>query len=514
MKKYIFFIIFLLAFYTINAQYFQDQKRDYIWKVGYNSGDGTHPDYGTAKIDFNHDTIVITKDSSIVDNFVSNTSMCDTSGNLLFHSNGLMIAEKMGGLMLNGDSLLINPYGYETYSGLEISQGIITLPVPECENQYVVLQQDFDLLPPGDIEYSYVVHLFYAWIDMNANEDLGEVVEKHVLIKNDTLTYGQITACRHANGRDWWIIIPQKRTTKYYRFCLTPEGFIEYPPDTLTEIFAWGAGQAHFSPDGNKYIRFTSWGGVTPSCMQVYDFDRCHGLLSNPRNISKPDFINVLGGAVSPNSRYAYFIEFEHIWQYDLEAVDIAASEVVVAIYDGFYDSFELFRSYFTLAQLAPNGKIYIMTPNSTRYFHIINHPDSAGIACEVIQHGFELPRWNNSIPHYPNFRLGPIDGSPCDTLGINNPVATEEVPIPQDVEVRVYPNPVSDYFFVHFAEPVYDAVLMLYDAAGKEVLSKSLSAVVSTIDVRNLPGGLYLYSICDKEDEVIKTGKIVINVE
>jgi PKD repeat protein len=43
-----------------------------------------------------------------------------------------------------------------------------------------------------------------------------------------------------------------------------------------------------------------------------------------------------------------------------------------------------------------------------------------------VEQHGITLPTYNAaSLPNFPNYRLGPLDGSPCDTLGLNNePVA------------------------------------------------------------------------------------------
>lgn len=75
---------------------------------------------------------------------------------------------------------------------------------------------------------------------------------------------------------------------------------------------------------------------------------------------------------------------------------------------------------------------------------------------------------------------------------------------------VKVYPNPAGDYFRVQSPEQMDGADLLLYDITGKVVLVKSLNSVVSTVDVRNLPGGLYLYSIQDKEGVVIKTGKII----
>ncbi|MEL7222917.1 MAG: PKD domain-containing protein, partial [Bacteroidota bacterium] len=102
---------------------------------------------------------------------------------------------------------------------------------------------------------------------------------------------------------------------------------------------------------------------------------------------------------------------------YDLWADDIEASRITVAEWDGFADE-GIFSNTFYLAQLAPNGKIYINSNNGTKHLHVINQPDSLGLACEVCQHCVELPSWNSfSMPNFPNYRLGHEEGSPCDTL-------------------------------------------------------------------------------------------------
>jgi hypothetical protein len=70
------------------------------------------------------------------------------------------------------------------------------------------------------------------------------------------------------------------------------------------------------------------------------------------------------------------------------------------------------------LAQLAPDGRIYMSSNSGTRYLHVIEQPDSLGLACSVCQHCVELPSYNSfSIPNFPNYRLHHEVGSPCDTL-------------------------------------------------------------------------------------------------
>ena len=53
---------------------------------------------------------------------------------------------------------------------------------------------------------------------------------------------------------------------------------------------------------------------------------------------------------------------------------------------------------------------------------HVINTPNQPGLASHLAQHSINLPNLNDkSIPNFPNYRLGPLDGSPCDTLGLDN---------------------------------------------------------------------------------------------
>ena len=127
--------------------------------------------------------------------------------------------------------------------------------------------------------------------------------------------------------------------------------------------------------------------------------------------------------AVSPNARFLYVSSYLYIYQFDLWADDIEASKETVAIYDGYAAPF---ATRFYMAQLAPDGKIYLSCSNGVDILHVIHKPNEKGLACEVEQHGIQLPTYNaSSMPNFPNFRLGPLDGSSCDTLGLNNlPIA------------------------------------------------------------------------------------------
>ncbi|WP_273446209.1 PKD domain-containing protein [Neolewinella agarilytica] len=155
--------------------------------------------------------------------------------------------------------------------------------------------------------------------------------------------------------------------------------------------------------------------------MDIFDFDRCKGQLSNHRQITISDNVGSGGVGVSPSSQFLYVSYSNYVFQYDLWAEDIFATKDTVAVYDGYQES-NFFSTRFNLVQLAPNGKIYINSPSGVRTLHVIEQPDKRGDACDVRQHSIPLPNFNAStLANHPNYRLGPIDGSPADTLGIDN---------------------------------------------------------------------------------------------
>ncbi|MBL7796458.1 MAG: PKD domain-containing protein [Saprospiraceae bacterium] len=247
----------------------------------------------------------------------------------------------------------------------------------------------------------------------------GQVLERRfAIIENDTLIRGNVITCRHANGRDWWLLSFKRNTNKYHRILIDPEGFHLLEIGEVNLPITNGANTACFAPDGTKFavynaVTFLSDGGV----LDLFDFDRCTGMLYNQIQIKGR---GTYGGlAFSPNSRYLYHNKLDTAYQYDLWAANIPASRHVVAVYDGFKDPFS---TTFYMLQAAPDGKIYGSATNGTRYLHVIHNPDEAGTDCQYQQHGIQLLKYNDfSLPNFPNYRLGPLDGSPCDTLGIDN---------------------------------------------------------------------------------------------
>jgi hypothetical protein len=90
---------------------------------------------------------------------------------------------------------------------------------------------------------------------MEANNGAGLVSPVNVPLIQDTLQYGAISATRHGNGRDWWIIVPKANSNVYYKVLLSPEGAILSDTQPVGTDVPAQLGQAVISPDGSFYAR-------------------------------------------------------------------------------------------------------------------------------------------------------------------------------------------------------------------------------------------------------------------
>lgn len=540
--------------------------------------------YGTSIIDFDSQTEphVYYERNSEVDFDGLNVSMSDANGNYIFSTGGLYIEDAAFNIMQNGDSLNL----YDTSdTGYRLPQGAIALPYPEHPDKYVLFHATKTNIEEPDWGPK-IIKLYYSLIDMNENDGLGAVIQKNQLIINDTLSYGFMTACKHANGRDWWVLINKYPSNNFYKLLLDENGVHINDVQPVGDVVSRGLGQAVFSPDGTKYVQYMGVSTSIGNYLYLYDFDRCTGELSNFETIHTFGVDYSQGAVISPNSRFLYLPADYFILQYDLWVENIESSRDTVAEYDGFGDPF---GTRFFLGQLAPDGKIYISSNTSSNYLTIIHQPDEAGDDCMVEQHGLRLPTRNfTSIPNNPNYRLGPLDESICDTLGLdNNPIAkyryqqdtldilsisfkdlsyyepeewcwnfgdgetsTERSPwhfFPEqgvyevcltvtnkysshtichelylgvtatgepapEIDVLVYPNPVSDYFYLQYSA-TESVDVILYDGLGRAIQQKKLvlgNDRRQDWDVHKLRAGVY-YLIGTSDGRVLFRKKVVV---
>ncbi len=409
-----YFIVFIcLPSLSLKAQF-----EDHNWILGYSSGFGPQ----TMHFNFNENELSITNYTSKYKVNHGNAIISTPDGeSIVAMSNGYTIYHRKLDTMVNGGRINYKTAFYSIY-GSSIPQIVLILDVPGSTHYYKVLYLWFDKPKPDSL--NQLNRLYQATIDILQENGLGRVIESDVLVDDDAYEFGKLQACRHANGRDWWIVIPRRDSKQILVYLLDPQGIRKSHEVELPIQIRTGIGQAQFSPDGTKYGISQSQDNFRQGdYLELFDFDRCEGMISNMQSIHVPDTFGPGGLAFSPDSKKLYFGSSKRIYQFDLTQSDVARSKVLIGSYGGLIDSFFSGAECETGPMvLAPDHKIYIATTTGTYWMHTIEYPDSLGPACRFKEGSLHLPSPNTrSVPSYPNFRLGPIDGSVCDSLGIDN---------------------------------------------------------------------------------------------
>lgn len=414
----------LLISIILVATNVSSQKYDFNWLIGYSSIPKKDSVEGHTMLNFNTNSgqleFKFDKNKNI-EFFGGNAlSFSDKDGYYLMSFNGFLIEDGFGNKVINSDSIC---YFDECWI---LEQSSIFIPDIENPNEYFLITvhlNDFDV-NGGKLSF----------INLKKTSDNHLILnsERKILIV-DTLNPGQLTACKHANGRDWWILAFEDSLNIYYNILIDKNGPKVIGKNRVNGLSKTdGSGYACFSNNGKYYMTYLSDSEVflPYRIFDFYEFDRCTGTLFNHQRRIYP-YLKYDGEgsdvscAFSPDSKLLYICESDSLFQFPISEDGILGERVLIDVYDGYQSHLfgpNFAPTKFRQLQLAPDGKIYCNpTWLQTREYGVINKPNNPGKACDFRQHSLRMPALKYTSPSFPNYRLGPIDGSSCDTLGIDN---------------------------------------------------------------------------------------------
>lgn len=500
--KNVIWIVFLLIFaFQVQSQ----DKRGYTWIIGSGAmyakfyGDTTKPNTGQL-----FTSVTAPNYPYIFSN--SHSNICDSStGDLLFMCNGMRIYDTLGNIMDNGDSLqpyLIYQQG--TYPFQPNTQGSIILPKGNNGKYYVFIPTI------SDSAYSVYVGvqekvpydlILYHVVDMNANGGLGKVISKNnIAIKNVELCKVGLMACRHANGKDWWLLKQSLDTNSIYTFLVT-EDTVELKYKQLFSEPQFGfydrVGQSSFNTKGEKYVFATGGGHSNGGHLYISNFDRCTGLLSQveeiqvPLDSSKtildsifgPYFDSLITGVCfSENDKFLYVTRRYNVYQYDLFEPNPSLRWNLIQ--NGPDTIFTQFVAYGQM-QRGPDNRIYIGKSLGSSGFQasVIDHPNEKGSACNFCKRclRYDIGIDNlNGPPNMPDFNLGKLE--PCWPLA--------SIQIEKDLNtIEIYPNPSSEIIYIRSS---VKGKRQLFSIDGQLLISTTKDE----IDVTKYKPGIYFLRI------------------
>ncbi|SEW49840.1 T9SS type B sorting domain-containing protein [Chitinophaga arvensicola] len=361
------------------------QKEINRWYFGYNAG-----------INFN------TSPASILTDGQTNTregvaTICDgITGDLLFYTEGSLVWNAHHQVMPNGSGLQGDPSSVE--SG-------VAVPFPGHPKQYYLFTT---------AEYK---GFRYSIVDMTLDNGDGDIIpdSKNTLLLPTEASTEKMTATRHCNGRDFWIITHAKNSADFYIYLLTPAGLstpVVYKLGYYVREGGWeGVGYLKFSPQGD-ILAHTIGPQVqgVPGRGELFRFNNQTGVLTGPYSIL--DGITPFGVEYSAGGHLLYVTASNQpiLAQYDLRAADVNASRIDIA----------RIPSHLSIGglQMGPDKQIYVAYEDGYekgyRYVGLIRAPEVRGTGCSYIQDGMDMdpsgnrrtamsfPSFVNSFFYYP----------------------------------------------------------------------------------------------------------------
>ncbi len=359
MKLPVLLLIFLFCFC---ADITFAQKQGNIWYFGNRAG-----------LDFNSGAPV-----ALTDGDLSTTEGCatisDKNGRLLFYTDGTFVWNRQHKKMPNGSNL----YGHRSSSN-----SAVIVPFPSNTNKYYIFTVDYE---SGSNGFNYSV------ADMRKDNGLGDITIKNVKLLDYTAE--KLTAVKHDNGKDIWVITHFVNSSKFAAYLVTDKG-VSAPVISDIGFYIPKEGPGTMgclkaSPNG-KYIVSALLGATC----QLFKFDNASGKIYDCVTLKKHSF-GAYGIEFSPNSKLLYAtglcdysaisgIKYDYwgeMYQYNISLEDtseITKQAVMIT------DSVPYAEHFLGALQLEPDRKIYVAQSTSpvwNKYLHVITKPNSVGIEC------------------------------------------------------------------------------------------------------------------------------------
>lgn len=422
---------------------------------------------GNAGISFNSGSPSLLT-GGMVSTSEGSSSISDTSGALLFYTDGVKVWNKNHIQMPNGMSLA----GH--FSSTQVAQ---IVPSPANNQLYYI----FTTRPLGGTSH-------YSVVDMTMDGGNGDVIFKNLLL--DTLCSEKITAVKHANGHDVWVMLHGFNDNNFFAYLVTDLGVSSAPViSTIGRTFASGdeVGQMKFSTSGN-HIALNCY---QSNFVELFDFDITSGIVSNSKYITPPSSANEGYGlefSIDENYLYASFHLSKNIFQFDISSGDTAIINSSALMIGNSVTSLDAL-------QLAPDGKIYV-AEYGQHSIGVINNPDVLGLGANFTANAVSLGV-GTSYFGLPNFVQ-----SSLKTVGVEE--------FSDDSELLVFPNPFTEEVNI-LVKDFYSKQLkiVVYDQLGRIIFNDEKVAMERSgsmkIRLAGLPKGIYFLEIVSGSERLTK---------
>ncbi len=423
--------------------------------------------------------------------------MSDTSGKLLFYTDGKTVWNSHHVMMQNGDTIGVAQYA-------EPRNKCVIVPQPGNDSIYYIFTVDGYVNGKGH-------GLMYSTVNMNKNSGLGSVMIKARQLF--TPAAEEVAATKDASGCGYWIAGHERHNDKFRAYHLTETGLDTIPVFSNAgtdysipqQDYALSGGRnLKFSPKGNLAAVLVEYDWVAVhkgfDFIDVLQFDNTSGIFSTLVSLQL-DTTTSLGLDFSPNGS-VFYQESGYwrpkIYQYDLSNIDSLA--IINSKQKVFTSSLYEIAGDFLIGM---DGRLFSCAQVGGDSLSYISNPDVIGVGCGVHKGGIPLNGRapNQGLPNFvSNFLINDAAFN-CKPNGI-------EESIPEN-DILFYPNPADEEIIIK--TDIVIRKIEVIDMLGRILFSKQIHSAEFQFNCEGFPNGIYLLKI-QKVDYKIQTNKISIS--
>jgi len=465
------------------------QKQGNVWYFGDHAG-----------LDFNNGVPVVLTNGATYNDGIPHSEgtsvISDSSGSVLFYTNGQEVWNRLHNIMPNGDSLL---------GHLSSTQSSLIIPLPGSSRYFYIFTTDA-------MFHNALINGFrYSVVDICLDGGFGDVIptQKNIFLTGPVAE--KLTAVRHGNGADYWIITHKFYSDAFYAYLLTANGIVDsvitHIGSSHTEYCSGSTaptrsaiGSLKASPDGSKLVCLN--GQTCYHISEMFDFDKNTGVISNVLNlITDTIALGLYGASFSPDNSKLYissYINHDRIYQYDLSSgipATIISSKTVIANHLG--------GPWYLAMQLGPDGKIYVAQRNQTS-LAVINNPNLQGLNAGFVDLAIPLggKLCSYGLPNFIDFYDYSNTTNICNT-GIEEPDMNQQI--------IISPNPFSYESNITISSSFNNSTLIITNIHGQEVLRlNNISNQNIKLNRKELSSGLYFVKLMNG-GKIIEIEKLLI---
>jgi gliding motility-associated-like protein len=346
MSKFGFLLILIIGIFGVSIA--QHEHRN--WYFGSQAG-----------LRFSDTGVVVLLDG-VMDAIEGCSVISDSSGDLLFYTNGSMIWNRQHQRM---------PNGFGLFGDRSTTQSSLIVQQPGSSSLYYVFTLDEQGKRDG---------FRFSVVDMTLEGGFGDIVvhSKNTLLS--TPVTEKISATYHGNGRDIWILVHSWGNNDFLAYLLTDSGLVKSPVVSSVGLDHTGVsgntiGQMKISEDGKKVISAVWFDGL----VQLFDFDFFTGEVRNP--ITIPSIFRAYGCEFSLDCSKLYIgtwvsVIGSSIYQFDIQSSDsstIVNSRKLISPFNSYQ---------FGSLQVGMDGRIYVAV-NQGDYLSCILDPTLMAPMCD-----------------------------------------------------------------------------------------------------------------------------------